>query len=345
MDILPQSAVSVDDDWRRWIAENLVLGGDPQDLFGILVARGIDADQARMELQLAADSPYVGGAHQAAQRLASRIKKRDWVLGIQQTLNQQDPGGAQIVRRHQLTRDTFYSDFYLRNRPVIITGMLQDWPALQRWSLPDLRARLGHRVVEVQSGRERDAGYEIKSDEFRSNMLLRDFIDTIEQAGETNDCYMTANNSSKNRVALAELWQDIGRLPQYLNADSPDDGFLWFGPAGTRTPFHHDLTNNFMAQVLGRKRIKMIPAFALPHVYNHRHCFSQLDGLHIDYVKFPQMQGVPVLECELAPGEILFLPVGSWHFVQALDVSMTVSFINFQLPNDYSTAYTTYGDL
>ena len=59
----------------------------------------------------------------------------------------------------------------------------------------------------------------------------------------TNDFYLTANNNSSNRKVLPELWDDIGRLPEYLQADQPS-GFFWMGPAGTVTPFHHDLTNN-----------------------------------------------------------------------------------------------------
>ncbi len=102
------------------------------------------------------------------------------------------------------------------------------------------------------------------------------------------------------------LWQDIVQVPDYLDTGSPDQGFLWIGPAGTITPFHHDLTNNFMAQVIGRKRILLMPACELPAVYNHEHCFTHVDGRAIDYNRFPMMRGAQVLECTLEPGEILF---------------------------------------
>jgi len=336
---------TVNDDWRRWIAENLSLGGDPQGLFDILVANGVAESEAAHEMGLALASPYILGARQAAGRLSNRLKKHDWVLDIHRVLNRQDPQGAVIERRHQLTRDEFYQNYYLRNKPVIITGMLEDWPARTKWSLAFLKEQFGDREVQVQMGRNQDAAYEIKSDQFRKLMTLRDYIGMIESAGETNDFYMTANNSSSNRVALKELWQDIGRLPEYLNAESPDDGFLWLGPAGTRTPFHHDLTNNFMAQVMGRKLIKLIPTCELPYVYNDRHCFTPVDGHSIDYERFPLMRNVQILECILSPGEILFLPVGCWHYVEGLEVSITVSAINFQLENDYSAFYTTYNDV
>lgn len=50
------------------------------------------------------------------------------------------------------------------------------------------------------------------------------------------------------------------------------------GPRGTITPFHHDLTNNFMAQVIGRKRIKLASSWDIPLMRNYLHCFSGIDG-------------------------------------------------------------------
>ena len=34
--------------------------------------------------------------------------------------------------------------------------------------------------------------------------------------------------------------------------------------------------------------------------------------------------------CDLNPGEALLIPIGWWHHVRALDVSISVSFTNFQ---------------
>lgn len=150
---------------------------------------------------------------------------------------------------------------------------------------------------------------------------------------------MTANNDSLNRQALGELWSDIIQVPEYLAQESSNRGFFWFGPAGTVTPFHHDLTNNFIAQVMGRKRLRLIPACEVANVYNHRHCFTPVDGRNIDLQRFPDMAKAEVLECELAPGEILFLPVGCWHVVEGLDVSITIAFINFLCDNDFFSNY------
>ena len=66
----------IGDDWRRWIAENLVLGSPPQALQTILVQNGISAGEARHEIELAIQSPYLHGS----KRLANRLNKRNWVL-------------------------------------------------------------------------------------------------------------------------------------------------------------------------------------------------------------------------------------------------------------------------
>ena len=126
-------------------------------------------------------------------------------------------------------------------------------------------------------GRTAGANYETEREKYISQIGFGEFVEKVRTAGETNDFYLTANNNSSNRKALAELWDDIAQIPEYLAADRPG-GFFWMGPAGTITPFHHDLTNNFMAQVIGRKRIKIAPSWDIPLMRNNLHCFSQIDG-------------------------------------------------------------------
>jgi hypothetical protein len=46
----------------------------------------------------------------------------------------------------------------------------------------------------------------------------------------------------------------------------------------------------------------------------------------------------------LEPGELLFLPVGCWHFVEGLDVSITITFTNFKWDNDFLAAYPQHHD-
>jgi hypothetical protein len=68
----------INDAWRGWIAENLILGAQPQALLGVMIQSGIVEHSARVELDAAMRSPYLRGAA----RMHNRVAKRDWVLGI-----------------------------------------------------------------------------------------------------------------------------------------------------------------------------------------------------------------------------------------------------------------------
>ena len=330
--VIDALAAPMTDAWRSWIAENLMLDCDTEAIIRTLVQNGIAPHTARAELAMTMRSPYLQGAA----RLKNRLAKRDWSLGIHAQLNRLRP--ATIARQQRLPAAAFLRDFYCTNQPVIITGMMDDWPALSRWSLAYFRARFGAREVEVQFDRQADPDYEANSIAHKRQMRFGDYVDLVAAAGVSNDVYMTANNDARNRDSLIELWDDIGPLEAYLQPSS-ERGFFWFGPAGTVTPFHHDLTNNLMAQVVGRKRVRIIAASDAASMPNPRHCFTPVDGRAIDLQRFPQLAAVPVLECVLAPGELLFLPVGCWHFVESLDVAATITFTNFRWDNDFYSRY------
>jgi hypothetical protein len=333
----------MDDEWRRWIAENLLLEQSPQSVFDVLISNGFSWQVAEREIRMALESPYLRGTD----LLRNRLKKRDWILSVYRKIHRLHPGPGLVERRHKLSRDEFLREYYAANRPVIITGMMEDWPALSKWSLDYLAEAFGERVVEVQMDRNAgDAGarYETNSDRFARRIEFGEFIQKLRTAGVTNDFYLTANNNSSNRAALPELWDDIVQVPEYLRSDQPG-GFFWMGPAGTVTPFHHDLTNNLMAQVKGRKLLKIAPSWDIPLMRNYLHVFSQVDGRATPAEPDPPFDRPQIIEFTLHPGEILFLPIGCMHYVHGLDITITISFTNFVFDNDFSSFYTTYGGL
>ncbi len=326
------------DEWRRWIAENLMMGQPADGLLAAMVSSGFSNEEANRELKTAEDSPYIKGS----ELLRNRLKKRDWLLAVYRKNNRLHPQSDEIERRHRLSRLDFLRDYYSTNRPVIITGMMDDWPAIGKWNLDYFARTFGDREVEVQMGRTAGANYEIEREKYISRIRFGDFVEKVRTAGETNDFYVTANNNSSNRKILSELWEDIVQIPEYLAADRPG-GFFWMGPKGTITPYHHDLTNNFMAQVIGRKRVKIVPSWDMPLMRNELHCFSRIDGQFTPSGTRPPRDEPQVYEVILSPGEVLFLPIGCLHYVQGIEISVTMSFTNFVFDNDYSSFYTTYG--
>jgi ribosomal protein L16 Arg81 hydroxylase len=71
--------------------------------------------------------------------------------------------------------------------------------------------------------------------------------------------------------------------------------------------------------------------------------FSQVDPENPDFNKYPLYRNIKPIELILKPGEVIFIPVGWWHHVRALDVSISVSFTNFVFPNYYNWQNPTFG--
>jgi len=276
-------------------------------------------------------------------RLSLALAKRDWLLQTLERHRDLSPRLSRIERRSGLTADAFLDEYYAAHLPVILTGEMETWPALRLWTPDYLKDRVGRAVIEFQGGRSADPQFEVNKDPHRQTAAFDRFIDEILKPGAGNDAYLTAYNSATNAGALAPLASDTGRLELFLDPAAPQaQGMMWIGPAGTVTPLHHDLTNNFIAQVVGRKRIQLVPAAETAKLYNHRHVFSEIADIEaptVDSERFPLIAEVRAHEILLQPGEILFVPVGWWHQVKALDFSVTLTFTNFRWPNDAHADY------
>ena len=329
----------IPDTWKQWIATNIALDQPADGLVKVLSDNGFSVDLARLEVETASVNPYV----EAARSLVRQLHKKDWFFHLQRELEETSCGPL-VPRKSRLSSDEFLTEYYSQNRPVIITDVLSRWPAMSKWNREYFQSTAGSQLVEIQAGRNRDPRYEINSAQHKQVIPFHEYVRLIYDAGQTNDYYMTANNSVVNEAALAALWQDVDLLPEYLVPEHRHGrSFFWMGPAGTVTPVHHDLTNNFMAQVIGRKLVKLISPAHLPLVYNDFHCYSAVDLNNIDYARYPLFKHVRIEEVVLEPGDLLFLPVGWWHHVTSLDVTVTLTFTNFRWSNDFTGYYKTYG--
>ncbi|WP_199554486.1 cupin-like domain-containing protein [Sandaracinobacteroides hominis] len=326
----------LDDSLRQLVAEQLLAGETAEAVLAVLMRRGVAAAEAKAEIAAAAGHPYL----KAATQLQARLAKRDWLLEARAKLERMQV--AEVPRRERLAPETFFAEHYTTLTPVVLTGMTEDWAGRQ-WSLDSL-AGLGNPEVEVQGGREADVDFELNSIAHKRKMRWHEVLELLRGDPETNDFYVTANNSGVNRKALAALWADVGDLPGYLGKSHLGDGFFWMGPRGTVTPWHHDLTQNLLVNMVGRKRVALVSPAETHRMRNHRHCFSCFGA-------DAELQGVPaavrprVLTVEIGPGDILFLPVGWWHHVTGLTMTIGMSFTNFVWDNEFTSFYASEGAL
>lgn len=69
--------------------------------------------------------------------------------------------------------------------------------------------------------------------------------------------------------------------------------------------------------------------FQVPFLYNDKGVFSQVDVRQLDSDRFPLFQSARKLEVILEPGDAIFIPIAAWHMVESLDVSISLTFTDF----------------
>jgi len=323
----------LDDGWRQWVAENRLRGCTPESMLETMTRSGLDAQASAAAVRELESNPV----YLAALRHQQLLRKLESVVGNLQKLWESASNYSVVEKREQLSRDEFEQRYVRGCRPVVITGLARDWPAMKRWSPQDLKQRFGHLEVEVQAERQADPQYEVNKLQHRRRVRLGDFVDQVLVSGPSNDHYLTANNELLRRPEFAPLLADIGSLPDYCDASQlPNSCSFWFGPAGTVTPLHHDTLMLFHTQVVGRKRWRFVSPLETPRVYNYYDVYSPVDIDRPDLHRYPDFGQVKVLDVVVEPGETMFLPLGWWHQVTALDLSMSFSFSNPAVPNTFT---------
>lgn len=326
------ATVPLDAGWRQWIAENRLRDCTPDSMLATMVAAGLDPRECQAAIALMEDEP----AFRAARRMQQVQRKLESVTANLQRLWESAPKYATVEKRKTPPRDEFVERYVRGCRPVVLTDVTHDWPAMKRWSPQDLQRRFGHLMVEIQDGRAADPKFEENKLEHRRTVRLGDFVDRVVAGGPTNDYYMTANNEVLRRPEFQPLLADIGRMPPACNrAMLSERSSFWFGPAGTLTPLHHDTIMLFHTQVVGRKRWRFISPLETPRLYNYNNVFSPIDLDKPDLIRYPSFAGVKVLDVVVEPGETVFLPLAWWHQVSSLDVSLSFSFTNLDVPNQF----------
>lgn len=328
----PLSADDLPLEWRIWIADNRLAGTPDEQIYAAAAESGYDPESIAANLEALPNDAY----YALAQRSTGRWRKLKSILAVRKALASLSHGNGQIERRSCVSRAEFLERYYAANSPVILTGMLATSFAYQYWTPEHLSQTCGDVTIEVMAGRKTDPRYEMNCDAHRFTVRLADYVARVLEGGSTNDYYLVANNGFFTRDETQVLLSEAPQLPEYLDhSESQQKTFLWFGPAGTITPLHHDIMNVMVAQIYGRKRFTLLCPEDTPHVYNEIGVYGEVDCKNPDYVRHPWYRYASPIEVVLEPGELLFIPVGWWHHVEGLDTSIMVSYINFCFPNDF----------
>ena len=123
--------------------------------------------------------------------------------------------------------------------------------------------------------------------------------------------------------------QDVGDVQPFSSEHGAGEVHVWLGQAGVQAHVHYDTSHNFYLQILGRKRFVMAehgdvvdtagaPLYPSLHAL-YRQLFKTVRMEHL------ASRGVDIVDIELGPGQVLYVPPYWFHEVTALDDSISLN--------------------
>jgi len=216
-----------------------------------------------------------------------------------------------------------FATYVRRRRPVIVTGALKDWPA-SRWSAESLKAAYGEHTIPVAPIIGRNVVYGTGSGVKYDEICLATWLDGI-LTGSPLPYYAMFNISE----VLPALMTDV-RVPAFRPVAPWSVTRFWMSPPDTGSPMHQDIPDNLFAQIIGRKRVILVPMadswrmYREPLTSSVPHC-SRVDAEHPDLIRFPRFGRARRFCVELQPGDVLYLPPLWWHQARSLDFSVSIN--------------------
>ena len=315
--------------WQQWIAENIMRGVPEQTLIGVMIERGTPGGVAESAIEAARASirQTLEGQRALLEKYQAQLENYHRLFSL--------GGDVRVPKIEGLSREDFLKQYYASNRAAVITGLLCG-SKVKEWTPISLRERCGREVVEVQVERRSEPIWDVFLAGKSRRILFSEYVDLVLSAGSTNEFYLTGNDGFLSRPKMKTLMNEADYAGEYLDhSDADRNMHLWLGPEGVVSPLHRDRVNVLMAQIYGCKRILLAHSSQLASVYNERSFYSNVNAESPNYEKFPLFKNVDLYEVTLQPGECLFIPVGWWHHVRSLGVTVSITATNFVYPNDF----------
>jgi hypothetical protein len=226
-----------------------------------------------------------------------------------------------IERRRGMSVEQFIAEVEEPNRPVLLEGCIDTWPALQKWSRDYL--------LEISAGKEFAVG--------PVSMPLDRYFRYADNVQEERPLYLF---DAKFAEKVPEMGRDY-EVPEYFREDlfsvlgkeRPDYRWVIIGPAGSGSSFHVDpnSTSAWNAIIKGAKKWVMFPPEVVPPGVH-----PSADGAEVTspvsimewfmnfYGACKTWEKRPI-ECVCRTGEVVFVPNGWWHLVINLEESIAIT--------------------
>jgi len=229
---------------------------------------------------------------------------------------------------------TFHEVVRPGNRPVVMRGLVADWPAVAA-------ARQGDRAIVdyiARCGTTRPVAGLIADPEERGRFFYNAQVTGLNfrKMELQLDEFLEAVLAEADKPAPHALAVQSESIPEVSPAFAAENKLallpqvpprIWLGNRVQVAP-HFDLMENVACNIAGRRRFTLFPPEQITNLYPGPieltpagTPISMVDPANPDLARYPRYAEAwgAALQVTLEPGDALYLPYGWWHGVQALE--------------------------
>jgi hypothetical protein len=214
----------------------------------------------------------------------------------------------------QISPREFRQKYLLPEKPVVIRGLWNNFPARNKWTVEYFNRELGNIEVGVF-----DEGKDKADRSFKVPDLKMKFSEYLKKiTSGPCDLRLFLFNIFRHKPELRNDF-DWPPLTRFYLKKVP---FMFFGGKGSVVRIHQDMdwSNVFLTQLYGRKLVVLFSPEYSDFLYRYPfNVHSSVDIEHPDFEKFPGLQHIEGMQCILEPGDTLFIPSGYWHHIKYLE--------------------------
>ena len=227
-----------------------------------------------------------------------------------------------IPRVTSITKEEFIKNYFKPQRPVVIEGFINDWPAYKKWSLDYIKEVAGDKTVPLYDNRPIDP--ESKFNTAHAEMKMSEYVDLLKR--EPTKFRIFLWNILK---AVPELQKDFSypKIGLKLMKKLP---MLFFGGMDSFTFMHYDidLANILHFHFEGKKKCVLFDQEQSKYLYkipNSLITRREIDFNNPDFDKWPALRHAQGHIAELNHGDVLYMPEGYWHYMRYITPGFSMS--------------------
>ena len=227
-----------------------------------------------------------------------------------------------IPKVEGLTKEAFLKDYYRPQKPVVIAGGIEDWPAFTKWNFEYFKEIAGDKTVPLYDDRpvKHDEGF----NQPHAEMKMADYIDLLKK------------EPTRYRIFLWNILKEVPQLQQ--DYKMPDFGLrimkglpmMFFGGEDSYTFMHYDidLANIFHFHFEGKKECILFGQSENKYLYKVPHSLitrEDIDFNQPDFDKWPALKKANGHIAHLEHGDVLYIPEGYWHYMRYITPGFSMS--------------------